>query len=209
MTDSARRSLPTAGQRGRSFWTPDEGVAPPPEGRAHPRPTRSHRPWRMQPGRAGSFQEVCLDAYRCCCKGCTTYRPSAITGSVLEFKAADCVEPVVPGANDLMARANKLTSADLQSCVCRTANTRCMSRPATSIRTARSGPGATCGMSARWSPPSAISSSGTGSTPGSLRRPQPWLPRRPFTHRRNHQRPGSDRYVRSADSRALCAKPDA
>jgi ribonucleoside-diphosphate reductase alpha chain len=30
-----------------------------------------------------AFQEVYLDAYRSGCKGCTTYRPNAITGSVL------------------------------------------------------------------------------------------------------------------------------
>ena len=33
-----------------------------------------------------AFQEVYLDAYRSGCKGCTTYRPNAITGSVLEVK---------------------------------------------------------------------------------------------------------------------------
>ena len=36
-----------------------------------------------------AFQAVYLDAYRSGCKGCTTYRPNAITGSVLEVKAAD------------------------------------------------------------------------------------------------------------------------
>src|SRR3954449_8750021 len=33
-----------------------------------------------------AFQAVYLDAYRSFCKGCTTYRPNAITGSVLEVK---------------------------------------------------------------------------------------------------------------------------
>ena len=36
-----------------------------------------------------AFQAVYLDAYRSGCKGCTTYRPNAITGSVLEAKAAE------------------------------------------------------------------------------------------------------------------------
>jgi ribonucleoside-diphosphate reductase alpha chain len=55
-----------------------------------------------------AFQEVYLDAYRSGCKGCTTYRPNAITGSVLEVKA---VAPMVPAANDLMVRSDKLTGA--------------------------------------------------------------------------------------------------
>jgi ribonucleoside-diphosphate reductase alpha chain len=37
-----------------------------------------------------AFQEVYRDAYRSGCKGCTTYRPNAITGSVLS------TEPTVP-----------------------------------------------------------------------------------------------------------------
>ena len=36
-----------------------------------------------------AFQEVYLDAYRSGCKGCTTYRPNSITGSVLEVTAAE------------------------------------------------------------------------------------------------------------------------
>jgi ribonucleoside-diphosphate reductase alpha chain len=36
-----------------------------------------------------AFQEVYLDAYRSGCKGCTTYRPNAVTGSILEAKPAD------------------------------------------------------------------------------------------------------------------------
>ncbi|WP_298222283.1 adenosylcobalamin-dependent ribonucleoside-diphosphate reductase [Acidocella sp.] len=34
-----------------------------------------------------AFQEVYLDAYRSGCKGCTTYRPNEVTGSVLEVSA--------------------------------------------------------------------------------------------------------------------------
>jgi ribonucleoside-diphosphate reductase alpha chain len=59
------------------------------------------------------FQEVYRDAYRSGCKGCTTYRPNAITGSVL------AVKPDLPGAappagaemSDLMARSEKLMGA--------------------------------------------------------------------------------------------------
>ncbi|RZK91075.1 MAG: ribonucleoside-diphosphate reductase, adenosylcobalamin-dependent, partial [Methylobacterium sp.] len=36
-----------------------------------------------------SFQAVYLDAYKSGCKGCTTYRPNDITGSVLEVKPAE------------------------------------------------------------------------------------------------------------------------
>jgi ribonucleoside-diphosphate reductase alpha chain len=59
-----------------------------------------------------AFQAVYLDAYRSGCKGCTTYRPNAITGSVLEVKAAEIAPPVPTasfGANDLMVRSDKLT----------------------------------------------------------------------------------------------------
>jgi ribonucleoside-diphosphate reductase alpha chain len=58
-----------------------------------------------------AFQEVYLDAYRSGCKGCTTYRPNAITGSVLEVKAAETAAPITPTANDLMVRSDKLTGA--------------------------------------------------------------------------------------------------
>ena len=58
-----------------------------------------------------AFQEVYLDAYRSGCKGCTTYRPNAITGSVLEIKAAETAAPVTPAANDLLVRSDKLTGA--------------------------------------------------------------------------------------------------
>jgi ribonucleoside-diphosphate reductase alpha chain len=59
-----------------------------------------------------AFQAVYLDAYRSGCKGCTTYRPNAITGSVLEVKTAEIAPPVPTasfGANDLMVRSDKLT----------------------------------------------------------------------------------------------------
>ena len=73
------------------------------------------------------FQQVYLDAYRSGCKGCTTYRPNAITGSVLEVTqpvaappaAAPSVEarPAAPeaarlfagGGVELMVRADKLS----------------------------------------------------------------------------------------------------
>jgi ribonucleoside-diphosphate reductase alpha chain len=58
-----------------------------------------------------AFQEVYLDAYRSGCKGCTTYRPNSITGSVLEVTSAELSPPVAPGASDLMRRADKLTGA--------------------------------------------------------------------------------------------------
>ena len=58
-----------------------------------------------------AFQEVYLDAYRSGCKGCTTYRPNSITGSVLEVTSAEPPAPVAPGASELMRRADKLTGA--------------------------------------------------------------------------------------------------
>ena len=67
-----------------------------------------------------AFQEVYLDAYRSGCKGCTTYRPNSITGSVLEVKlaepsAAPAVVPTAPspgpGTADLMVRPEKMLGA--------------------------------------------------------------------------------------------------
>ncbi len=58
-----------------------------------------------------AFQEVYLDAYRSGCKGCTTYRPNAITGSVLEVKPAEPPVAVVAATNDLMLRSDKLVGA--------------------------------------------------------------------------------------------------
>ena len=43
-----------------------------------------------------AFQEVYHDAYRSGCKGCTTYRPNEITGSVLEVKEAPAPAPATP-----------------------------------------------------------------------------------------------------------------
>ena len=59
------------------------------------------------------FQEVYRDAYRSGCKGCTTYRPNAITGSVLSVMP-DRPAPATPAGmemSDLMARSEKLTGA--------------------------------------------------------------------------------------------------
>ncbi|HEY0263691.1 MAG TPA: hypothetical protein VGC07_04135, partial [Granulicella sp.] len=58
-----------------------------------------------------AFQEVYRDAYRSGCKGCTTYRPNAITGSVLEVKPAERPAPEASPVNDLMIRSEKLTGA--------------------------------------------------------------------------------------------------
>jgi ribonucleoside-diphosphate reductase alpha chain len=58
-----------------------------------------------------AFQEVYLDAYRSGCKGCTTYRPNAITGSVLEAKPAEPAAPLPRAGYDLMLRSEKLTGA--------------------------------------------------------------------------------------------------
>ena len=61
------------------------------------------------------FQAVYLDAYRSGCKGCTTYRPNAITGSVLEVKPAAPAEifpaTVAPPPDALMQRSEKLAGA--------------------------------------------------------------------------------------------------
>ena len=60
-----------------------------------------------------AFQEVYLDAYRSGCKGCATYRPNAITGSVLEVKPAQPapVEALPPSTHyhDLLLRSDKLS----------------------------------------------------------------------------------------------------
>ena len=53
------------------------------------------------------FQAVYLDAYRSGCKGCTTYRPNAITGSVLEVKPP----APTPTPDALAQRAEKLAGA--------------------------------------------------------------------------------------------------
>ena len=56
-----------------------------------------------------AFQEVYLDAYRSGCKGCTTYRPNAITGSVLEVKPE--AAPAAQGPGALLLRSDKLVGA--------------------------------------------------------------------------------------------------
>jgi ribonucleoside-diphosphate reductase alpha chain len=56
------------------------------------------------------FQDVYRNAYRSGCKGCTTYRPNDITGSVLEVKPAETPAPA-PAAGELMLRAEKLSGA--------------------------------------------------------------------------------------------------
>jgi ribonucleoside-diphosphate reductase alpha chain len=58
-----------------------------------------------------AFQAVYLDAYRSGCKGCTTYRPNAITGSVLEVKPATPAAPPAPAVGELLLRAEKLVGA--------------------------------------------------------------------------------------------------
>jgi ribonucleoside-diphosphate reductase alpha chain len=58
-----------------------------------------------------AFQEVYLDAYRSGCKGCTTYRPNAITGSVLEVSSAETAAPVAAPSSDLLVRSDKLSGA--------------------------------------------------------------------------------------------------
>ncbi len=54
-----------------------------------------------------AFQDVYLDAYRSGCKGCTTYRPNSVTGSVLD--ATPPASPALP--SELMRRTEKLTGA--------------------------------------------------------------------------------------------------
>jgi len=65
-----------------------------------------------------SFQQVYRDAYRSGCKGCTTYRPNLITGSVLSATPAPATPvaaaPAVPGAAVMHAppkRPAKLTGS--------------------------------------------------------------------------------------------------
>ncbi len=63
-----------------------------------------------------SFQAVYLDAYKSGCKGCTTYRPNDITGSVLEVKPAEkpvekAPEPVSGFDMGLMRRPDKVIGA--------------------------------------------------------------------------------------------------
>ncbi|MDE1882789.1 MAG: adenosylcobalamin-dependent ribonucleoside-diphosphate reductase [Rhodospirillales bacterium] len=63
-----------------------------------------------------AFQEVYLDAYRSGCKGCTTYRPNEVTGSVLEV-TPQAGKPAAPKPHDaeygpeLLVRADRLVGA--------------------------------------------------------------------------------------------------
>jgi ribonucleoside-diphosphate reductase alpha chain len=58
-----------------------------------------------------AFQEVYLDAYRSGCKGCTTYRPNGITGSVLEVTTPDLPAPASAPPSELLVRSEKLTGS--------------------------------------------------------------------------------------------------
>ena len=74
-----------------------------------------------------AFQAVYLDAYRSGCKGCTTYRPNAITGSVLEVKAADDRLRRWRQRQAICLCDPKNSPVRPTSCAGRTVNTRCMS----------------------------------------------------------------------------------
>ncbi len=71
-----------------------------------PRPSTCRRTSSFE-----AFQAVYLDAYRSGCKGCTTYRPNAITGSVLEVKPDEPPPPLPTANGDLMVRSDKLSGA--------------------------------------------------------------------------------------------------
>ena len=58
-----------------------------------------------------AFQEVYLDAYRSGCKGCATYRPNGITGSVLEVTVPAQYGSAATVAGELMVRSEKLSGA--------------------------------------------------------------------------------------------------
>ncbi len=66
-----------------------------------------------------AFKDIYLDAYASGCKGCTTYRPNAITGSVLEVTPpasqtaapAPAVPPVLAMSPEPLHREEKLTGA--------------------------------------------------------------------------------------------------
>ena len=62
------------------------------------------------------FKDVYLEAYRSGCKGCTTYRPNAVTGSVLEARPADGDRlPVAPDEQAICwCASDKLSGAHLQ-----------------------------------------------------------------------------------------------
>ena len=56
-----------------------------------------------------AFQEVYQDAWRSGCKGCTTYRPNAITGAVLKVKDGESSSAAL--RSELMPRSEKLLGA--------------------------------------------------------------------------------------------------
>jgi ribonucleoside-diphosphate reductase alpha chain len=58
-----------------------------------------------------AFQEVYREAYRSGCKGCTTYRPNAITGSVLSTEPAPAAPVAAPPMQEKQARPSKLTGS--------------------------------------------------------------------------------------------------
>ncbi|MGH7082068.1 MAG: adenosylcobalamin-dependent ribonucleoside-diphosphate reductase, partial [Acetobacteraceae bacterium] len=59
-----------------------------------------------------AFQDVYWDAWRSGCKGCTTYRPNGVTGSVLEVKPGEAAPAASPATeHELLSRAEKLTGA--------------------------------------------------------------------------------------------------
>src|SRR6185437_7334330 len=58
-----------------------------------------------------AFQGVYLDAYRSGCKGCTTYRPNDVTGSVLSVSAPVPAPIVAPTPWALIERAEQLRGA--------------------------------------------------------------------------------------------------
>ncbi|WP_298215678.1 adenosylcobalamin-dependent ribonucleoside-diphosphate reductase [Acidocella sp.] len=59
-----------------------------------------------------AFQAVYLDAYRSGCKGCTTYRPNEVTGSVLSVApAAPPARPASEAQGGLLSRGERLLGA--------------------------------------------------------------------------------------------------
>jgi ribonucleoside-diphosphate reductase alpha chain len=58
-----------------------------------------------------AFQEIYLDAYHSGCKGCATYRPNGITGSVLEVTVPAQQGSAATAAGELMVRSEKLSGA--------------------------------------------------------------------------------------------------
>lgn len=60
-----------------------------------------------------AFQEVYLDAYRSGCKGCTTYRPNDVTGSVLSVTPPAAEKPAAPKTRDAEYGPDLLLRADM------------------------------------------------------------------------------------------------